>query len=83
MAVEGDVYVLNQTASGVLPLSGNAQNDGSAVTVSGNANLNLNGGLLYAANGQCVVNISGNAEMEASLVVNALTISGNADDSAS
>jgi hypothetical protein len=59
-----------------------AQNDASAVTISGNANLNLNGSVLYAANVQCVVTISGNAQVEASLVVNELTISGNSDDAA-
>ena len=59
-----------------------AQTDASAVTISGNANVNLNGGILYAANTQCVLTISGNATIAATLVVNELAISGNADDSA-
>jgi len=59
-----------------------AQADASAVTVSGNANLNLNGSFLYDANVQSMVTISGNAQVEASMVVNELTISGNADDTA-
>ena len=59
-----------------------AQTDASAVTVSGNANLNLNGSFLYDANVQSVVTISGNGDVEASLVVNELTITGNSDDSA-
>jgi hypothetical protein len=58
-----------------------AQTDASAVTVSGNANLNLNGSFLYDANVQSVVTIGGNGDVEASLVVNELTISGNSDDS--
>lgn len=59
-----------------------AQTDASAVTVSGNANLNLNGSFLYDANVQSMVTISGNAQIEASMVVNELTISGNSDDTA-
>ena len=52
------------------------------VTVSGNANLNLHGSFLHDANVQSIVTISGNAQIEASMVVNELTISGNADDTA-
>jgi hypothetical protein len=59
-----------------------ARPDTNAVTVSGNANLNLNGSFLYDANALSMVTISGNARIEASLVVNELTISGNSDDSA-
>ena len=59
-----------------------ALTDASPVTISGNANLNLNGSFLYDANVQSIVCISGNARIEASMVVNELTISGNADDSA-
>ena len=59
-----------------------AQNNANAVTVSGNANVNLNGSVLYDANVQSVVTISGNAQLEASLVVNELKLSGNSDDSA-
>ena len=57
-----------------------ARSDTNAVSVSGNANLNLNGAVLYDANVQSMVTFSGNAEVEASLVVNELTISGNSDD---
>jgi hypothetical protein len=56
--------------------------DASAVTISGNAILNLNGSLLYDANVQSILNVSGNATVRASLVVNELTISGNSDDTA-
>jgi hypothetical protein len=59
-----------------------ARTDTSAVTISGNANLNLCGAFLYDANAQSMVTISGNAQIEAALVVNELTISGNADDTA-
>jgi hypothetical protein len=63
-----------------------ARTDASPVTISGNADLNLNGGLLYAANVRCVVTLSGTvgctAKLEASLVVNELTMSGNADETA-
>ena len=59
-----------------------ARTDTSAVTISGNANLNLGGSLLYDANVQSVVTFSGSVLVEASLVVNELTISGNSDDSA-
>jgi hypothetical protein len=59
-----------------------ALTDASTVTVSGNANLNLNGGFLYDADAQSMVTISGNAQIEASMAVNELTISGNSDDAA-
>ena len=59
-----------------------APTDASPVTISGNANLNLNGSFLYDANVQSIVTISGNAQIEASMMVNELTISGNADDTA-
>ena len=85
LTVSGNASV-NLTSSSTGTYAGvalfQAQNDSSAVTISGNANLNLNGGLLYAANVQCVVTISGSAKVEASLVVNELTISGNSDESA-
>ncbi len=45
-----------------------ALTDASPVTVSGNANLNLNGSFLYDANVQSVVTISGNAQIEASMM---------------
>ncbi len=57
-----------------------AQSDSGAVTISGNATLNLHGSFLYDANVQSVVTVSGNALVDASLVVNELTISGNGDD---
>ncbi len=59
-----------------------ALSDTSAVSISGNANLNLNGAFLYDANAQSIVTISGNAQIEASMAVNELTISGSADDTA-
>ncbi len=59
-----------------------ARTDTSAVTVSGNAMLNLNGSALYDANTQSVVTVSGNAQVAAALVVNELTLSGNSDDTA-
>ncbi len=86
LTVSGNASV-NLTASSTGVYAGlsifQAPNDASAVTVSGNAILNLNGGLLYAANVQCVVTMSGNAVLDASLVVNELTISGSSDDTAS
>ena len=57
-----------------------AQNNIAAVTISGNANLNLNGAVLFDANVHSTVTFSGNATVEAALVVNELTISGNSDD---
>jgi hypothetical protein len=54
-----------------------ARGNTSAVTINGNANLNLNGGILYDANVQSVVTVSVYGNVEASLVVNELTISGN------
>ena len=48
----------------------------SAITVSGNADLNLNDGVLYAA--AAIVTDSGNSELNASLIVNTLQLSGNA-----
>ncbi len=57
-----------------------SQTDADFVTVSGNANVNLNGAVLYDANVQSKVTFSGNATVQASLVVNELTIAGNSDD---
>ena len=57
-----------------------AQSNTNAVTVTGH--LNLNSELLYDANVQSTVTISGNGTVKASLVVNELTISGNADETA-
>jgi hypothetical protein len=59
-----------------------APNNANAVTVSGNADLNLNGGALYDSNVLSMVTLSGNAQVNAGLVVNELTLSGNSDDSA-
>ena len=56
-----------------------ARTDSSVVTVSSNVNLNLNGGILYAANVQCVASDSGNGMIKATLVVNELTVTGNSD----
>jgi hypothetical protein len=59
-----------------------AVNNASAITISGNANLNLNGAVLYDANVLSMVTLSGKAQVQAALVVNELTLSGNSDDSA-
>ena len=80
LTVSGNAFV-NLTAS-TLGVYANiaiyqAGADASAITVSGNANLDLNGGVLYAANPQCLATFSGNAAEEAVLVVGELTLSGN------
>ena len=84
LSVSGNASV-NVTAfsSGVYADVGiyQARNNTNAVTISGNANLNLNGAVLYDSNVQSMVTFSGNAEVEAALVVNELTIAGNSDDS--
>jgi hypothetical protein len=59
-----------------------ALTDTNAVTVSGNARLDLGGAALYDANAQSVMTVSGNAQVAAALVVNELTLSGNSDDTA-
>jgi hypothetical protein len=85
LAISGTASVtLTATASG--PYANiaifQARADGSAVTVSGSANLNLNGGALYAANPHCVVSFSSSAVVDATLVVNELTMSTDAEESA-
>jgi hypothetical protein len=78
----GGNAVVDVTAMAYGPYAGiaifQARNNANAVTVSGNANLNLEGGVLYAANPQCLVTFSGNAKVDATLLVNELTITGNA-----
>jgi hypothetical protein len=59
-----------------------ARDNANAVTISSNAVLNLKGGILYAANQQSIVTLSSNALVEASLVVNALSMSGKAEEDA-
>ena len=85
LTVSGNASV-NLTASSTGDYAGlaifQALTNSSPVTISGSANLNLNGSFLYDANVQSMVTISGNAMVNASMVVNELTISGNADDSA-
>jgi hypothetical protein len=80
LSLSGNASVnLTAQASGVYAAIAifQARGDTSAVSISGNANLNLNGGILYDANVQSVVTVSGNANVEASLVINELTISTN------
>jgi hypothetical protein len=83
--VSGNAMV-NLTASSTGIYAGlaifQAQSNSAAVSFSGNASVNLNGGILYAANVHSVVAISGSATVEASLVVNELNLSGSSDDSA-
>jgi hypothetical protein len=85
LTISGNASV-NLTAAATGPDAGiaifQALADASAVSVSGNANLNLHGGALYAANQQSVVTFSGNAKVDASLVVNDLVMSGNAEEDA-
>ena len=57
-----------------------ARNNASAITMSGNAVVNLNDAVLYSANVQSIATLSGNAVVDASLIVNELSISGNSDD---
>jgi hypothetical protein len=56
-----------------------ARDDAHGVTVNGDANLNLHGGVLYAANSKCLVSVSGDATITAALVVNELNLSGDAE----
>jgi hypothetical protein len=55
-----------------------ATSDTGAVTVADNGILNLHGGAIYDANGQSVVTLTINAQVDAALIVNELTMSGNA-----
>ena len=57
-----------------------ARNNANAITVSGNAVVNLNNAVFYSANVQSIATFSGNVVVDATLIVNELNISGNSDD---